>query len=182
LANVYDEQCNASVIPDCDDRNLILTGRGAILVEAVEDVKIATDFATVSLKKGGLICIDSSTSSVRIKACSGPGHVSILSGPRKLDMLPGQELFLCDYIPNEEHKLPADGIGRRKLQMFSLNSKIQAVLCDYSVVTLIASRRAAFEAGLANRQYKRNIESKLLKTAAVIDQVTRKRGIYKAAL
>lgn len=153
----------------------------AALLQAENDMDLDGAFGKVKIKKGALVAIESNESVVRVKACSGPSHVHIEIGGRKLQIAPGQELLITNSKPTDEQLIPRDGIGRRHVWSHQLSDKTHVTVADFSIISFV--QNASYLANVKNSKSadKQKLLNNLLKTAAAIHTVTGgKRGAYTA--
>lgn len=158
------------------DRSLRIRS-GAVFMNVTTEQVLATPLCHVQAKKDSVLSMESDGTTTRVRSCSGPGHVEVVSGGNKLQLNPGQELFLSADAPHQADILPNDGIGRRNLVAMGLRTGIVAVLDDFSIPSYLASAPEV-QPVRKSQDGHADLFNRLVKTAAVVQMVTSYRGQY----
>jgi hypothetical protein len=133
---------------------------------------IHTTYGEIELKKGALAHADIRNGNLHVKACSSPRDVVVFARGHKITLPPGQEVTVLDHIPTQHDLHPSDGVGRRNQETRSLVDGAHIVLSDFSIISMLG----ALNVIRANQ----TIVSRVLKTAAAVDVLTRSKGAYFA--
>lgn len=154
--------------------------KGTIFVQASRKHQVLTELASINLSAGASVSIDAEPEGVRVRCFSGPKQVEVDCAGKKIAMNPAEELFLSKEHPTKRDALPSDGIGRRQLTLHKLSSGIFAVTGDFSIVSALNNVRSLkpIRAGVSLSD--KNALKKTMKTAAVMNVVTGKRGRFFA--
>ena len=76
---------------------------------------------------------------MRVKACSGPGLVSVTVGDQTIALNPGEELFVADHKASRAESMPRDNIGRRQLRAYDLPNNKTAVIGEFSLGSMLSN-------------------------------------------
>jgi len=147
---------------------------GGVLLDARSTSHITVPGAIVTAKKGALVAVDVEGNRARIRACSGPGHISVVSEGRDIRLNPGEELVVVNGQMTQVDAFPADGIGRRKIHKHELSAEKSVAISEFSMTTLLATH-SWMTRGNAS------LVGKMLKTAVALQIATRGHGRYYAA-
>lgn len=153
---------------------------GELFMNPLMDVTIKTAFGDVHAKKGSLVSVVMDGDALRVSACSGPGDVTLVAGGKAIAIAPGQELMISDRELSKEKLLRADGVGRRSCRTFAITMDLFAGVSDVSIVSMIANHEELQALLHPTTNTEHRIAERLLKTAAVVEQVTRAKGPYSA--
>ncbi len=154
--------------------------RGEMLIHPLTDTVIATAFGQVQVRKGAVASVVVDATGLRVAACSGPGDITVKAGERTIQLMPGEEVVVSDHALSNDERLKADGVGRRGFKSHEIGTGLTATISDFSIVSLMSSAAHLNSLVHPAAPVERRISKKLLKTAAVIQQVTRSRGAYQS--
>lgn len=166
-------QPGTQVQQDSDGNTKLLYG--ALFVAAKDDTTIKTPTAQVSIKRNGLAMIETDENIFRIKSLSGPGDVQIIADDSTTELAPGQELMSCNHAPSDSELIPADAIARRfRSQDVVAGKHIRHN--DFSMLSML--RCPGYRKMIAEVDQSGKLAEKILKTAVVVEMVTKGRGQY----
>lgn len=157
-----------------DSNNNVDVIAGAVMIDARSKSQVTVPGALITVKKGALLAVDVEGNCARIRACSGPGHITVVSEGREIRLNPGEELVVVNGEMSQVDAFPADGIGRRKIHKHELSAQKSVAISEFSMTTLLA-KHAWMSRGNAQ------LVSKMLKTAVALQIATRGHGRYYAA-
>ena len=151
--------------------------KGAMLLRPHTNIKITTPLGDVRGSRDSVFCVEYD-GRLRVKACSGPNNIWIMTGERKIPVRLGQEVMLTTQPAGQ---LFGDGIGRREIRVHTLSksSKMLVVDCEFSIPAWLT---ASHFAGLhqSRNQETQALFKQLIKTAAAIHYATAGKGMYSA--
>jgi len=153
---------------------------GSAILRATAALTLCGAGARVSLKAGALVSLAAENGTLRVRVLSGPGHVAIVAASKTIRLGPGQEAYLTGHLPGDDEAQCRDDVGRRELRKYQLADGCALTLCDFSVVSLLASERHLKDFARSESSKHRRIFGQLMKTAAAVDQLTAARGRYVA--
>jgi hypothetical protein len=153
---------------------------GSIFLHPLADMTVRTAVGDVKVRKGALVSIQCERGSLRVAACSGPGDVSIRTEGRMIAVAPGQEVLIADHKATSEEIEPFDGIGRRNASTQVIGNGMTAVLSDFSIVSLASNATHLRALRAPASMVERSMFSRLAKTAAAVETLTREHGRYAA--
>jgi hypothetical protein len=152
---------------------------GEFFLNPLADTTVRTRFGNVILKKDALVALSVEAAGLRVIGCSRPGDVRVQVGDSKIDVQPGTEVMVSERKLSADEYSRADGIGRRNFSSQQIAGGMFVSGSEVSVVSLLKGRYAHTLAHPATAAEKR-IVSRMLKTAAAIQQLTVRRGAYQA--
>jgi hypothetical protein len=85
-----------------------------------------------------------------------------------MELNPGTELILSDHPIQSVAALANDGVARREVTPVSFGGKVQGVVNEFSMVSLLGQMQAVKS---PETPYEKQLASELIKTAAVVQQV-----------
>ena len=159
-----------------DEKGNIKLLFGSLFIAAKNNSTISSTFATVELKRNGVSMIEVDDKICRVKSFSGPGDLKVTSGSASYDLAPGHELLICKAAPGETEIIPADAIARRNRTQSKLVDGHHHLLNDFSICSMI--RYPGYRKMIAEADASGKLADKILKTAVVVEMVTRTRGQY----
>ncbi len=166
-------QPGTQVQQDSDGNTKLLYG--ALFVAAKDDTTIKTPTAEVSIKRNGLAMIETDENIYRIKSLSGPGDVHVVADDSTTELAPGQELMSCNHEPSDSEVIPADAIARRfRSQDVVAGKHIRHN--DFSMLSML--RCPGYRKMIGEVDKSGKLAEKILKTAVVVEMVTKGRGQY----
>lgn len=143
---------------------------GAAFICADHDTVLQTKLGSLRIKKGAMVSLHVSSDSIRVIACSGPNHVRLVTRGLAIPVELAQEVVLSRHQLTQDECIPTDGIGRRRIQQNAVADGVNVTRSDVSLVSFLANTRGIPKA----------CSDRILKTAAVIHQLTQNRGSYTA--
>jgi hypothetical protein len=150
--------------------------RGNLLVSPASAVSLHCKHADVVLTAGALVMVEEKSHLMRLKAFTGPEHARVKVQNQTIQLLPGEELLLSDNVPSANDLTPVDGIGRRIRYSMPGRQNGAMVVSDFSIPLTLAHRNIR-EMIRAND----GLYGKVLKTAVIVEMVTKGRGRYTVA-
>jgi len=164
----------------CTSAGAVAISEGECLISAGSGLTVLGPTAETIAKQNALIDVEAYAGNFRVKALSGPGHVSILEGDQSLPLHPGQEIMITKRKIDDSDKKPPDGIGRRFIEELKLKDGARAIMSDYSIMSFLAAEHLLQLRRSADPK-DQNIINRILKTAAAIQSLTASRGNYTAS-
>jgi len=161
-----------------NNRAVVTLRSGTLFMNTLEPLEINVGAAKIFARKGSLSSISNDNGLIRIIACSGPGDLTIQLGPHKIALAPGEEILLSDHKPEASEILQEDGIGRRFTTTAQLSEGIFVAKSDVSLITMLANQAHLRSLVRSNKASEKAIATRILKTAAVLGQVTNNRGSF----
>lgn len=150
---------------------------GSLFIAAKTNSTITTAFGTVELKRNGISMIDTDARICRVKSFSGPGDLHVQAGSSQYDLAPGHELLICTTSPSDVEIIPADAIARRnRTQSKLVDEQQHHLLNDFSICSML--RYPGYRKMIAEADQSGKLAEKILKTAVVVELVTRAHGSY----
>lgn len=162
-----------------DTRSAVSLIRGDMFMNPLQKMVIKSGSAEIYASKNALLTVSAFGETVRVIACSGPGDVSVKVGSQTIALSPGEELLVSSKRLIEEDTRTSDGIGRRNSKVFPAGKNLWVALSDVSIMTLLMHAPHLNSLIYPPSLLEQQISNRLLKTAAVVDQVTRARGPYQ---
>lgn len=154
---------------------------GEMFMHLLQNTTIRSPLAEVHAKKGALVSVSVEGRSLRVIACSGPGEVAVMAGDREIKLAPGQEVLVSDFAsPSGSAAQRADGVGRRRVHTYPIGAHLYATVSDVSLVSMLNNMQNLQALKNPATDVEKTISNRLIKTAAVIEQVTRGNGQYLA--
>jgi hypothetical protein len=151
---------------------------GEMFLQVKADTTIRTAFGEVLARKDSLLSLALEGAGLRVIALSGPGHVTVQAGNSRISLPPGKEIVVSDHQLSIDEKQKGDGIGRRDFRTYVAGETLHVTVSDVSLTSMLANstqlRAMRHPAGLIEKK----VAARLIKTAAVVDQVTRQKGAY----
>ena len=134
----------------------------------------------MTLKKGALVALNAENGTLRVRVLSGPGHVSVVARGKTIPLGPGREAYLANHIPGDDEAHCRDDLGRRELRTYPLSGGCALTICDFSIISLLASKHHLKDLSRSESTELRRIFGRLVKTAAAVEQLTTVKGRYLA--
>ncbi len=156
-------------IGDCDGAAFIFARRG---------MTIERPHTRIHVRKGALVSIITDTGVTRVAALSGPGHVAVVVGRHSIALNPGHEAVIAHHELSAQDTRPADGVGRRLVKTHEIEGGTHVAICDFSIVSLMSTADHMRALRQPSNSLERKLAERLVKTAAVLHQVTAGRGAY----
>jgi hypothetical protein len=150
-------------------------GFGQSFMHLVRPATINCGIATIKAAKGAMFSVESRKSAVRVIALSGPGHITVSAGNQSIALQPGEEI--CIQVADEE-PIHTDAISRRARKTYSFGN-LQATITDVSISSVLTNSECMRALYRPSTAIERQIANRLLKTAAVVHQVTSNKGPYQ---
>lgn len=163
----------------CTSAGAVAISEGECLISTGSVLNVLGPTAEAVAKPNALIDFEASAGAFRVKALSGPGHVSILEGDQSLPLHPGQEILITKREIEESDKKPPDGIGRRFIEELKLKDGARAIMSDYSIMSFLVVEHLQ-QLRRSPDPKDQNIIKRILKTAAAVQSLTASRGSYTA--
>ena len=121
---------------------------------------------------GGLALVSALEEGVRVKACTGPNSIAMVSGDKRIALNPGNEVFVTDRKPSKEEAMPEDGIARRLLTAYAINDQLTMVLGDFSITSMINNEKYLSVLKSPVIGFDKQIAERLVRIAAIIHHMT----------
>jgi hypothetical protein len=153
---------------------------GAIFTTSNDPMTIKTDLATIKTKAKAQVSVDANPGAVRIRACSGPGDVSVAVEGHTFELNPGEEILIADERPTKADALGSDGLGRRQLSVEKLTDSCWAVTGDFSIVSMLNGAPYIMPVRHSEDDSSKKLIDDLLKMHAALEYATGARGRYFA--
>ncbi len=153
---------------------------GSALLRATGTLRLRASGAQVAVRKGALVSLEADNGALRVRVLSGPGHVAVVAAGKTIRLGPGQEAYLADHVPGDDDAHCRDNVGRREVRKYQLADGCTMSLCDFSIISLLASKHHLKDLARSESMELRRIFGRLVKTAAAVDQLTATRGRYVA--
>jgi hypothetical protein len=153
---------------------------GSIFTHSQTPLEIRTDYAVIKAKAKSQISVDANPGSVRIRACSGPGHVQVVADGHTIMLNPGEEILIADERPTKSDALGNDGLGRRQLSVERLGKRLWSVTGDFSIASMLNGANYIMPIRKSEDASSKNIVEDLMKTHASLEYATGARGRYFA--
>lgn len=155
---------------------------GQLLVEAARAGVVATPAADIYLKRRALVLLRVKEHSTRILVIwdNGVSAVSVVCDRHHVRLGPGDEALLADHHPDQGEIMEEDEIGRRRIQVSNLGNGKTVTTAEFSLLQALEREPLLCEAFRAPDERDRALKEKILKTAAVLNLVTARRGFYTA--
>ena len=153
--------------------NQLRLDKGAMLVKSHANISISTPLGRIHGRKDSVFSVEYD-GRLKVKACSGPDHVWILAGEKRIPVQIGREVILAAQpgVPLFE-----DGIGRRGIATHALSKDLLLVRCEFSMPAWLNANPFT---GLhqSRTQEAQALFNQLVKTAAAIHYATAGKGMY----
>ena len=162
-----------------DNGRMELT-KGEVFVNAIVPVKVCTESASIDATAGAMVSVKSCQGTSYIRACSGGGTVLVQVDGRQFKLNAGEELVVSKHSQDVSEVRPADGVTRRQSQSEKLSYHF-VTLSEFAIISMLSSSNSLASLVHSNEGAQRHILSRLLKTAASVDAVTKYRGAYSRA-
>jgi hypothetical protein len=153
---------------------------GSIFTASLTPLEIRTELATIKTKAKAQVSVDVNPGSVRVRACSGPGHLEVSAAGKKIILNPGEEILIADERPTKSDALGSDGLGRRQLSVERLSETLWAVTGDFSIASMLNGANYIMPIRQANDDSSKRIVGDLMKMHASLEYATGPRGRYFA--
>jgi hypothetical protein len=153
---------------------------GSLFLNVPDKTVCNTKVGQVHLAKNALAMVEAKEGCMRVKACSGPGAVTVMAGGKKIDLMPGEEVFIADHNPSKTETTPADGIGRRQVKSIKLQDGKIAVLSEFSIASMIGTREEMAMIRQPITPEHKHVRDVLMKTAVILQYLTNKHGQYSS--
>lgn len=163
-----------------EDDGVVALDFGSVFTTSVTPLEVKTDLATIKAKARAQMSIDAGPGTVRVRACSGPGHVEVVADNKKIFLNPGEEILLADERPTKSDALGLDGLGRRQLSVERVSDRIWAVTGDFSIASMLNGANYIMPIRKAEDDSSKRIVSDLMKMHASLEFATGTRGRYYA--
>jgi hypothetical protein len=161
--------------------------RGEIFLNPNTNIKISTELAKVSAKKGSLISLSRDNSSLRVANCGNTGDIEIAINGQTFILNSGEEINIRTIAKasqdNGRNFLESgnrDKIGRRGFAILSSSNGVEISSCEISIAGLISGSENFKALRHPSNASERYLTARLLKTAAALQTVTGSRGSYQA--
>jgi hypothetical protein len=151
---------------------------GSAFISNANPTTVKTALGTVQAGKGGMALVTALEEGVRVKACTGPNSIAMVSGDKRVPLNPGNEVFVTDRKPSKAEALPEDGIGRRMLTAYALNEKLTMVLGDFSITSMINNEKYLSVLKSPVIGSDKQIAERLVRIAAIVHHITGGKGRY----
>ena len=149
---------------------------GTIFVQAKSDIRIETPFLKAEAKRNAVLMLQNEETITRIKAFSGPCELTAKFGTSKIELAPGQELVVSSHELNKDELNPADFVARRIRATESAHDGLHHAINDFSITSML--HYAGYRSMLSRSDLNGKLTDRVLKTAVVVEMVTRFRGQY----
>jgi hypothetical protein len=164
----------------CMSSGVLAIREGEFLAQSASNLTISGPSGAAEIKKGAFVDVEAYMGDYRIKALSGPGHTSVKTSEQTLTLHPGQELFLTRRVIEDSDLTPADGVGRRRFDRYTLKDGTKAVMSDFSILSFLGVAEHMVSLRKSTNADQKVMSEKLLKTAAAIHALTQASGPYKS--
>jgi hypothetical protein len=152
---------------------------GSVFMRADGATALQTGVGKVYAKKGGIAAIDATPGSMRVKACSGPNEISVVTTNKyHLPLHLASEVLVTDHRPSKGEALPDDGIGRRQMKAIAVDDKTTAIMGEFSIASMINSHPHLASIKHPLTQSSQQVRDRLLMHAAIIQQLHGSHGRY----
>lgn len=168
-------QPGAQIEQDADGKIKLLSGM--LFLSARSNGRINTPYADVDVRRNGIAMLEVDDNLGRIKSFSGPGDLQVVAGDSKFDLAPGQELLISKHNPSDVEIIPADAIARRARTQSQSIAGRHFMINDFSITSML--RYPGYRKMLAESDRSGKLCDRILKTAVVVEMVTRGRGKYE---
>lgn len=149
---------------------------GTIFVQAKSDMTVETPFLKAEAKRNALLMLQSEASTSRIKAFSGPEDLTVRIGKSNVELVPGQELIVSTHELSKDELNPADFVARRVRSTSHLQDGVHHAINEFSITSML--HYPGYRNMIARSDRSGKLTDKILKTAVVVEMVTRSHGQY----
>jgi hypothetical protein len=180
VTNGYEPHVQKSLTPARRTPAVARLNSGDLLINLSCDTNIRTHFGDIHAKKGALLSASMQGRQLRIAALTGPGHVTVVTGGKTIELSLGQELVVSDRPLDSDDLSKADGVGRRTFRTITLGSGLYASVCEVSLISLISQAEHMEAIRHPHTALEKKIAAELIRSAAALQVVTQGRGGYQA--
>ncbi len=152
--------------------------RGELFLVPNTKVSVKTGIGMVEATSKSLVSVESSTNVMRVRACSGPGHVTLVLGDVRIPLLPGTEALVSTHPLSGKDFQPQDGIARRAPVVQRSSGKYHYAIADFSLLSMLSHKGYMVSIRGATKSPQQPVREKMLKTAVALNMVFRGRGPY----
>lgn len=187
-AGVIDRQANDPwhiLAAGGSEFKLLPSNSGIIQLRLGELFIFTTDYAIVETplgevhgNKGAIFAVDTYEGTLRARALTGPGDVTVIVGKHKLPVPPGEEVMVSDHVPTKDDMAPKDGVARRKPVAKPLEDKMHVTVSDFNILSLLVSADYLKPIKKPFWSQEKSALEKLIQTAAAIETITQSKGGY----
>jgi hypothetical protein len=163
-----------------EQKGVVPLGNGKSFIEVDTWRTIDLPCGELIVEKGALVFVEQGEDFVKIRACSGPGHVSLRAlGGQTIKVGLGEELLIAQPERFDAIVLLNDGIAKRRISRHMLADQSRAFVSEFSIPNLISlSDNAAKDSDPAVSIRLAKIRERLLSKAAVLTVACRHHGRY----
>lgn len=153
---------------------------GALFLSAPSVERIETALGQVLARRGALVSVEVAHGQLRVKGLSGPGLIEIAAAGTRIPLNLGEEVLISDHRPTRQEAMPSDGVGRRNQKAYALDERNTAVICEFSLVSMLSNSAYMQSIKSPATPHHRNTLGKIIKAAAARELVSARRGGYQA--
>ncbi len=155
---------------------------GEALVYASRATLVRTGTSLVSVSPGTIALVSNENNIVKVRCLydNSSHSIKLYAGNKLMTLSSGEEFIIGAPDSSLDNTLKSDPLGRRKIQRFDLNKDLSLLHTEFSLVGLMQNNTILGELLKAADQDDHAMAEKLVKMAAVITQVTARRGAYSS--
>jgi hypothetical protein len=154
--------------------------RGEAVIEPNRPVTVLTPLGETHImhKAAVLFKVQKGSERCMVLWDNGPDSVVLVSQKRKLSLGPGKEALITDHDPNYREISESDDIGRRRIKLHELEKHQHVVTSEFSLLHALQRDPLLYDLAHSTDRYDHALREHILKTAAVLNYVTRGHGFY----
>jgi hypothetical protein len=160
-----------------DGKGSIKLMQGTVFLNSKETFTIETAYGKIRTEANAITMIELTDKCCRVKSFSGPGHQTIDSGNQQISLIPGQELIMSKSELKANEINPADAIARRSRFANQTTDGMVYSVNDFAISSML--HYAGYRNMISSIDSSGKLLEKILKTAVVVEMVTRARGQFK---
>lgn len=154
--------------------------RGEVVIEPSRPVTVVTPLAETHLMHRAAVLFRVQKGSERCMVLwdNGPDSVVLISQHHKANLGPGEEALLTDHDPNYREITESDDIGRRRIKLHEVGRHNHVVTAEFSLMHALQRDPLLYDLAHSKDKHDHSLRERILKTAAVLNYVTRGHGYY----
>ena len=153
---------------------------GEMLIHFLTPATVHCRLVDIQARKGALVSLAQTDEGLRVAALTGPDDLRISAAGQHVSLSPGREAVVSDHPLEACDVERADGVGRRGMRAQTLPGSLYLATSEVSLVSMLTNLEHFQALRDPESSVEKQLARRLIKTAAVLNQVTASRGRYFA--
>ena len=164
-------------------KDAIRLAAGSLLIDSHRPITVSTPMATTIVRSGTLLLVRVQAGNDRILIVHDNNHgkAKLVCEKFFIRLAPGEDALVTDHEPAYREIVGHDEIGRRRVKVHNIHGDSHVTTSEYSILQALERDPLLYELCRSRHRRDRTLKGKIIKTAAILSQVTSDHGFFHSS-